>query len=744
MTIQARITLLILLLAGGMALSIIKGQDVLLREHLLTGQREWVDTLAQAIAEGVSQDTIDGDNIHARELLRRIVSKDKALEYIYVTNFDGLLFAHTFDGGFPKVLAERLYSGNYSGTVQYSTEHGKIEEVVFPLIKGMGAYLHIGVNQKEIERLVVRTQTDLILIVGLVTLAGMGLALLIGGRMSQPLQSLSEQIGRYAKQGKNIKVKVKTSEPDIRKLADVFNKMVVARSQALSRLRESEERFKDFSESASDWFWEMDENLRFTYFSDRFTSISGVAEKDLLGKTRQESGLDMEDESIGRNIETLEAHRPFKNFEHSRRRPDGGVVYMSTSGRPIFDGNGVFRGYRGTGTDITAHKTMEEKLRRSQRMEAIGQLTGGIAHDFNNLLGVLIGNAEILEDRIGKNEDARRHVEAIIRAVDRGASLTQRLLAFSRQQALSTVSADIPGLIDSLRDMLQRTLGETIDLKIKHAPDLWRAMIDPHQFENALVNLAVNARDAMEGGGALTIETSNATLDETYAKQNEEVTPGDYVRVAVSDTGEGMPPDVLEKAFEPFFTTKGVGKGSGLGLSMVYGFVKQSNGHITIYSEVGRGTTVKLYMARSWNGGTEAAADEESWECALGSERILIVEDDENVREIPVSILRDQGYDVVEAKDGKEAIKHLKDARPFDLLFTDVVLPGGMSGLDIAQEAKRLQPGIGVLYATGYTKNAVVHNGELDPNVTLVNKPYRRQELLEKIRAVLDDLPPKG
>ncbi|HEC14428.1 MAG TPA: PAS domain S-box protein, partial [Rhodospirillales bacterium] len=598
MTIKARITLLIFLLAGGMALSIVKGQDALLRKHLFTVQREWIGTLAQATAEGVSQDTIEGDRIHARELLSRIVSKDKALEYIYVTDFDGLLFAHTFGGGFPKVLAERLYSGDHSGSVQYSSDHGEVEEIVTPLIKGMKAQLYIGVNQKEIEGLVVRTQTDLILIVGLVTLAGMGLSLLIGGRMSRPLQSLCGQISRYAKQGKNIKVEVQTSEPDIKKLADVFNKMVVARSQALSRLRESEGRFKDFSESASDWFWEMDENLRFSYFSDRFTSISGVAEKDLLGKSRRESGLDMEDEQVVRNIETLEAHRSFKNFEHSRLRSDGKVVHMSTSGRPIFDESGVFKGYRGTGTDITGRKTMENHLRRAQRMEAIGQLTGGVAHDFNNLLGVLMGNAEILKDIIGKNEGARRNVEAIIRAVDRGASLTQRLLAFSRQQPLSTVSADIACLIGGLLDMLQRTLGETIELKIEHAPDLWRAMIDPHQFENALVNLAVNARDAMAQGGVLTIETANATLDEAYAKQHEEVTPGDYVRVAVSDTGEGMPPDVLAKVFEPFFTTKDVGKGSGLGLSMVYGFVKQSKGHITIYSEAGRGATVKLYMRR--------------------------------------------------------------------------------------------------------------------------------------------------
>ena len=316
--------------------------------------------------------------------------------------------------------------------------------------------------------------------------------------------------------------------------------------------------------------------------------------------------------------------------------------------------------------------------------------------------------------------------------------MTQRLLAFSRQTTLSPVAARVSDLIGSLRDLLQRTLGETVDLRVEVAPHLWIATIDSHQFENALVNLAVNARDAMPQGGTLTIETANVTLGETHAEQYEEVTPGDYVQVAVSDTGTGMPPEVLEKVFEPFFTTKDVGEGSGLGLSMVYGFVKQSKGHITIYSEVGHGTTVKLYMPRSVEDLLQEGTKDDTQEYALGSERILVVEDDEHLRVVPVRTLRNQGYEVVEAGDGKEAIKHLKDGRAFDLLFTDVVLPGGMNGVEIAEEAKRIHPNIKVLFTTGYAENAVVHNGMLDPGVTLVNKPYRRVALLEKVRAILD------
>jgi CheY-like chemotaxis protein len=300
------------------------------------------------------------------------------------------------------------------------------------------------------------------------------------------------------------------------------------------------------------------------------------------------------------------------------------------------------------------------------------------------------------------------------------------------------VTADVSRLIQGLEDMLRRTLGEAVELRVEAPAGLWTAMIDPHQFENALVNLAVNARDGMADGGTLVIETANVTLDETYAAQQDEVTPGDYVLVAVSDTGAGMAPEILGKVFEPFFTTKDIGKGSGLGLSMVFGFVKQSRGHVTIYSEVGHGTTVKLYMPRSESDVAPEGSKVVGRTPARGTERILVVEDDESLREVPVQILRRQGYQVVEAGDGKAAIEHIRGGQPFDLLFTDIVLPGGMTGVEIADAAQRLRPGIKVLYTTGYTQNAVVHNGQFDPGVTLVHKPYRQDELLNKVRALLD------
>ncbi len=417
-----------------------------------------------------------------------------------------------------------------------------------------------------------------------------------------------------------------------------------------------------------------------------------------------------------------------------RKNGEEFAMHLSIGEMPVGDG----RSFIGSITDLKELKGLEQKLSQAQRMEAVGQLTGGVAHDFNNLMAIMINNAELLKDGVGEDEEARECIEEIIAAVDRGSSLTGRLLAFSRKTTLVPVATDVSDLIGGLHDMLQRTLGEAVEIKVVGTPDVWPARTDPHQFENALVNLAINARDAMPKGGTLTIETANVTLDRTYAEQQDEVAPGDYVTVAVNDSGTGMPPGVLEKVFDPFFTTKEVGKGSGLGLSMVYGFVKQSKGHITIYSEVDLGTTVKLYMPRSQEGAAKTDVEDDALDFARGSERILVVEDDPGVRKGPVKILRGHGYEVAEAGNGEEAIDHLKTGRSFDLLFTDVILPGGMNGVEIGEEAKRLQPDIKVLYTTGYAKNAVAHHGRLDSGKTLVNKPYRRAELLEMVRAVLD------
>jgi PAS domain S-box-containing protein len=394
----------------------------------------------------------------------------------------------------------------------------------------------------------------------------------------------------------------------------------------------------------------------------------------------------------------------------------------------------------GSVTDLSDVKHLEQQLRHSQRLEAVGQLTGGIAHDFNNLLGIILGNVELLEDLVGEGADVAKRIESIVSATARGASLTRRLLAFSRNQALSPVSTDTVALIRGLEDMLQRTLGETIVLSITTGMGLGPVIIDPHQFEDALVNLAINARDAMPNGGELKIGVAPAHLAETYVRNDEKVAMGNYVVVSVTDTGTGMPSDVREKAFEPFFTTKDVGKGSGLGLSMVYGFAKQTGGHITIDSHVGHGTTIKLYLPRSDSARVENAVDDNFETTTLkGSERILVVEDDDSLREIATSLLRDHGYQVIAANDGQQAIERLKEGLAFDLLFTDVVLPNGASDIQVAAEAKRRHPDLKVVYTTGYAEHSIAHGAVLGPDAVKVRKPYRQTEVLEKIRTLLDD-----
>ncbi|OMI05976.1 histidine kinase [Bradyrhizobium brasilense] len=382
----------------------------------------------------------------------------------------------------------------------------------------------------------------------------------------------------------------------------------------------------------------------------------------------------------------------------------------------------------------------EEALRQSQKMEAVGQLTGGVAHDFNNLLQVIIGNLDTIKRNLPE-ESARlqRAAKHAMKGAQRAATLTQRLLAFSRRQPLDPKPLDVNVLVNGLSEMVHRTLSETISVETVLGAGVWRVEVDPAELEAAIINLAVNARDAMPNGGRLTIETSNAHIDEAYVAAHSEVVPGQYVAIAVTDTGVGMDAKTIAQAFEPFFTTKAVGKGTGLGLSQVYGFVKQSGGHVKIYSEVGQGTTVKLYLPRI---AVEGLSAEESGLLpspeGAQEETILVLEDDEDVRTYSVETLRELGYRVIEAHDGPAALRLLEREPRVDLLFTDIVLPGGLTGAQVAAQAKTVRPTLKVLFTTGYARNAIIHHGRLDKGVQLIVKPFSFTELAAKVRDVLD------
>jgi PAS domain S-box-containing protein len=388
--------------------------------------------------------------------------------------------------------------------------------------------------------------------------------------------------------------------------------------------------------------------------------------------------------------------------------------------------------------DLTARKEAEQILVRAQKMDAVGQLTGGIAHDFNNLLTVIIGNAEHMTTGLELPEATRSSAQSILSAAEKGASLTSRLLAFARRQLLSPVRVDVNELVRGMGDLLRRTLGEQIQVAHHLARDAWPATADFAQLESALLNLAINARDAMPAGGKLTIETANVELDAAYAAANPEVEPGPYLMLAVSDTGTGMTADTLDRVFEPFFTTKEMGRGSGLGLSMVYGFIKQSGGHIKIYSEIAHGTSVKMYLPRAEGPSEVAKPSDIAAPPPRGTETVLVVEDNAMVRATVTSQLEGLGYTVLAAESGDAALAILAERGPVDLLFTDIVMPGRMSGLELAGLVAERYPDMRVMFTSGYTEQSVTLSADLRRDAELLPKPYRQVDLARKIRKVLD------
>lgn len=386
---------------------------------------------------------------------------------------------------------------------------------------------------------------------------------------------------------------------------------------------------------------------------------------------------------------------------------------------------------------IQDRKKLENQLLQAQKMEAVGQLTGGVAHDFNNLLQVIGGNLQLLEQQLIGDDRKQRHVANALAGVQRGAKLAAQLLAFGRQQPLDPKPTNIGRLVREMDDMFRRTLGEAIEIETVIQGGLWNCLVDRSQIENVLLNLAINARDAMEGAGKLTIEAGNASLDDAYAAEHVEVTPGQYVMLAVTDTGSGIPADIIEKVFDPFFTTKEPGKGTGLGLSMVFGFVKQSGGHVKLYSEEGEGTTVRLYLPRTRQAEEIVPIDPKNVPLSQGGETILVVEDDASVRATSVELLSALGYSVLEAPNADSALAIVNSGVKIDMLFTDVVMPGNLRSPELARLATQRLPGLKVLFTSGYTQNAIVHSGRLDDGVELIAKPFSRERLAQKIRAVL-------
>ncbi|WP_250475943.1 PAS domain S-box protein [Caballeronia sp. GAFFF1] len=508
---------------------------------------------------------------------------------------------------------------------------------------------------------------------------------------------------------------------------------------------ESERRFRLLVEGVTDYsiFMLSPEGL-VTNWNSGARRIKGYTAEEIIG-SHFSRFYSPEDAAAGLPQRALRIAAREGRFESEgwRLRRDGTRFWAHVIVDAIRDETGTLIGFAKITRDVTekreADQLLEETraaLLQAQKMEAIGKLTGGVAHDFNNVLQVLRGNLELLRSRcLGDNWSMDRLSNAID-AVERGAKLASQLLAFGRRQALRPVSVNLASMVRGMDDLLRRALGETIQVETVVSGGLWNAYVDLHQLENVLLNLAINARDAMPDGGKLTLELANAMLDDRYVRTLSDVPAGQYVMLGVTDTGVGMPPEVLERAFDPFFSTKPEGEGTGLGLSMAYGFIKQSGGHIRIYSEVGHGTTVRVYLPRS----LVEALEPTTWRNAPvrgGTETILVVEDDQKVQSTVIEMLTDLGYHVLKADNADQALVVLSSGVHIDLVFTDVVMPGSLKSPEMARRAVKMQPNLRVLFTSGYTHNAIVHGGRLDPGVELLSKPYSREDLASKIRQML-------
>jgi PAS domain S-box-containing protein len=506
-------------------------------------------------------------------------------------------------------------------------------------------------------------------------------------------------------------------------------------------LRESSARLRGVVETAVDGVILIDARGRILMFNPACEKLFQYRVDEVIHenvKLLMPSSYRVEHDSYIRNfLQTGERKIIGIGREVVGQRKDGSTFPMDLSvGEAKQDGEAIFVGII---HDLTERKRTEEQLVQAQKMETVGQLSGGIAHDFNNLLTVIVGNAEFLSEKLKARQDLKQLADDIGRAADRGAELTQRLLAFGRRQILRPIEIECNDLLDAMHKLLRRTLREDIEIKTDFDPDIPLAFADPAQLESAVLNLALNAQDAMPTGGCLTISTANASLDDHYKSLHPEVLPGEYILVSITDDGEGIPKGVIERVFEPFFTTKEVGKGSGLGLSMVYGFVKQSNGHVSIYSEPGLGTTIRIYLPRGATKSvpplTQNLAESES--LPKGAETVMVVEDDPFVRSYAVMGLESLGYSVISAVDGAEAVQKLRTDIHVDILFTDIVMPGGINGWELADLARKLRPGLPVLLTSGYALDTLVKHGRLRAGAVVLTKPYRKADLARHLREVV-------
>jgi len=519
--------------------------------------------------------------------------------------------------------------------------------------------------------------------------------------------------------------------------------LAAARITGSGVLHENERLFRQLVSSVTDYgIFMLNPDGYVVSWNPGAQRIKGYTEAEIIGQhfSRFYTEADR-DGGVPKQALATAARTGKYEAESWRVRKDGSLFWANVVIDAIRNDRGEILGFAKITRDMTEQRAIQEQLNQSQKMEAIGQITGGVAHDFNNLLTVILGNLETLARRMPQEDERlRRAADHATRGAQRAATLTQQLLAFSRRQPLNPKPTDINRLVSAVFELMRRTIGENIQIETVLGEGVWHSEIDPNQLESALLNLAVNSRDAMPNGGKITIETTNAHFDDEYAVRFADISPGQYVLISVSDTGSGMSEEVMAKAFNPFFTTKPMGQGTGLGLSQVYGYVKQSGGHVKIYSELDQGTTIKLYLPRLKEGAYQQEPERPLREhLGKADETILVVEDDNDVRAFSIDTLRDLGYSVLEAHDAEVGLHILQRHPEIQMVFTDVGLPG-MNGRELIEQVRELRPAMKVLFTSGYARQAIVHDGRLDPGVELLTKPFTRAQLADNVRRILDDV----
>jgi len=716
-------------------------QSKQISKHLTSNQLEWVDTLTNSLSESIARDTIDGNKLIVTELLQRLV-KDQAVEYVYVTGMEGELFAHSFKEGMPRFLFENI--DKHSGVILhshvdkiYKTKQGIISEIDAPLIEGLAARIHLGVNQSEVKAVLENVRKELAWFFSFLGLISILIAVLIANRINKPLIDFTQKLLVFNRSRLKTFPKIETTDPEIINLINVFHDVISDREKADEALAKLQQRLLLHRELSPLGIIEWTTDFTFVDLNPAAQKIFGFSKDELLGRHITENILP---ESARAQVDKIWAELVSNtggaHSVNENLTKDGKMIVCEWNNTPLVDDEGKVVGVASYVEDITHQKQQEEQVRRSQKMDALGKLTGGISHDFNNILGVIMGYAELLQLSIKDQSNLLEYADEIMHASQRGAKLTQKLLAFSKKKVFEAVEVDLNEVILSNKNLLEKTLTARIKLVLNLDINLWPIFVDTNDLEDLLLNASINAMHAMEGGGQLSLGTRNEHLSQQDASAID-LDEGDYVVFTITDTGCGMDSETLEHIFEPFFSTKGT-LGTGLGLSQIYGFVSRSNGSIKAYSEPGHGTQFILYFPRHKSNVplNHESNDNLDISSFAGTEKVLVVDDEKALRSLTGNILSQQGYTVLLAENGKEALKIL-EKESVDGVISDVIMPE-MDGYQLANEIMTLYPEVKIQLVSGFNDERHREHVSGALHEKLLYKPVNSKVLLKRIRELFD------